>query len=209
MLNYSHILAAHGFTQPVHINCSNQKQNWERHVGLWMERGAYLLKFMCCSAWFPKPRTGTLSHRRAKNWGRTVPLCGFTVGRSFSDMQGINPRIWPVGFQCLQIQNKIHLELLCWLYTNLCAFIQTPHFLKIKKVNPYNFSSHKSKISLCVLPSWDQTASPRCAQQPAQHLVTNWFSLSKIETAKHERFQIKKETSYSTERPHTTTAAPM
>lgn len=40
-------------------------------------------------------------------------------------------------------------------------------------------------------------------------LVTNFFSVSKIETAKREHFQIKKEASYRTERPHTTTAAPM
>ena len=64
VLNYTHILAAHGFTQPMPINCSIQKQNWERHVGLCMERGARLLKFMYCSAWFPKPHVGTLSHRR-------------------------------------------------------------------------------------------------------------------------------------------------
>ena len=64
VLNYTHIPAAHGFRQPMHINCSIQKQNWERHVGMCMERGAELLKFMYCSAWFPKPCTGTLSHRR-------------------------------------------------------------------------------------------------------------------------------------------------
>lgn len=39
-------------------------------------------------------------------------------------------------------------------------------------------------------------------------LVTNFFRLSKIETAKYKRFHIKKATSYHTDRPHTITAAP-
>lgn len=131
VLNYTHILAAHGFTQPVHINCSIQKQNWERHVGLWMERGACLLKFMYRSAWFPKPHTGTFSHRQLHHclWereelGQNCSTLWFPAGHSSSDMRGINPGTWPVGFWCLKTQNKnktksIYIELLSYRTTVL------------------------------------------------------------------------------------------
>lgn len=115
---------------------------------------------------------------RGKNWGRTVPLCGFTAGRSFADMQGTNPRTRPIGFQCLQTQNTPRAN---WgncvtIYVRLF----THQIFSEDKKKYYNFSSHESKISLCILPSWDQTASPRCAQQPAQHssLAASLISLA-------------------------------
>lgn len=47
----------------------------------------------------------TVSGRRG-NWGRTVPLCGFTVGHSFSDMQGINQEPGLLGFSVCKNRMK-------------------------------------------------------------------------------------------------------
>lgn len=47
-------------------------------------------------------------------------------------------------------------------------------------------------MSLCIPPNWDQTVSPRCAKNLPSILVTNFFSLSNTETAKHSIFKWKK-----------------
>lgn len=185
MLNYTHILAAHGFTQPVHINCSIQEQNWERHVGLRVERGAHLLKFMYCSAWFPKPRAGTLSHRRLHHClrereepGQNCSTVWFHCRSQLCRHARHKPKTRPVGFQCLQTQNTPRAN--CGNCVTIYVRLFTHQIFSEDKKKYYNFSSHESKISLCILPSWDQTASPRCAQQPAQHssLAASLISLA-------------------------------
>lgn len=141
VLNYTHILAARGFTHPMHINCCNQKQNWERHVGLCLKGGHTY--WNSCIALLDSP-SHTWEHsaiggcitvsRRRRNWGRTVPLCGFTVGHSFSDMQGINQEPGLLGFSACKHRIKF-----TWSYCGNCVPID------VQLIRPQLFSKSKKQ----------------------------------------------------------------
>lgn len=127
VLNYTHILPSHTpCTLIVATRNKIEKGMWD-----WQERGAHLLKFMYCSAWFPKPHVGTLSHRQLhhclreeEELGQNSSTVWFHCWAQLCRHARHKPRTWPVGFQCLQTQNKIHLEVLCQLCTNWCAVNQ-------------------------------------------------------------------------------------
>lgn len=180
-----------------------------------MKRGGTLIEIHVLLCLIPQATRGSTQPKAAEsvsgrrgNWGRTVPLCGFTAGHSFSDMQGTNQEPGLLGFSACKHRMKF-----TWSCCGNCVpvdvqLIRAQRFSRSKMAKPYQLSSHKNKISLCIPPNWDQTVTPRCANNLPSILVTNSFSLPNTETAKHSIFKLKKkENSFCKERPPTIPAA--